>query len=336
MPDLSNNPSSEVVGWSLSEKWFLDDNELAQRLSLGRTQRGGTEQEPQEAERDETASLDRWGPQFQALGERAEAKWAARFKADLAAQIALMAVAVIAGLLAVGYAVIHGPEMTEGVLAAESETFVEQLIALTWPVLVLGTLAILAGVGAWMVHIRAVEAYDRGFQALTQYWRDTSVPVQSRELEEQVNFTRRAFLVLMWLARSLFIVSLGLFAAAVVDMIVRGTVDTSTVVLAGGSLVSALYGTARNVPRNVTKHLADIVQMQTILSTCNRELSLLERIGKRPEEYGDVPPLLIPRAMDAVVANATSRIEIYAEADGRKRSRDRTGEEDRGVSQADS
>jgi hypothetical protein len=329
MPSQSSYPPREAIGWSLTEEWMLDDHELAQRLSQeqGRyTEVGQGPQEPREADRDENASYDRWKAQFRSLGERSEAKWTARFKADLAAQIALMTVAVTAGLLAVGYAVVHGPEMTKQILDAESGSFVEQLIALTWPVLVLGALAILAGAGAWMVHIRAVEAYDRGFQALTQYWRDTSVPVQSRELDDEVNFTRRAFLVIMWLTRTLFIVSLGLFAVAVADIIIRGTVDASSVLLAGGSLMGALYGTASDVPTNVKKHLADIVQMQTILSACNRELSLLERIGKRHEKYRDVPPLLIPRAMDAVVAKAAARIEVYTEGDGKVRSDDGTAD----------
>jgi hypothetical protein len=325
MPDQSKDPLSDSVGWSLSSAWVLEDDELAKRL-LELAAEPGNESQPQsEPDKDEAAYHERWTPEFRALGTQAAAKWSARFKADLGAQIALMSVSFASGIVAVGYAVVHGPEMTRGILAADSETFIEQLLALTWPVLVLATLAILAGAGAWMVHVRAVEAYNCSFQALTQYWRDTSVPVQSRELDDQVNFTRRAFLVLMWLARALFIVSLGLFVAAVVDMIVRGTVDASTLALASGSLLSALYGTARRVPTNVANHLADIVQMQTILDACNRQLSLLERIGKRPEKYPAIPPLLIPRAMDAVVMNATKRIEHYAENHNTEDAEDTTG-----------
>jgi hypothetical protein len=111
----------------------------------------------------------------------------------------------------------------------------------------------------------------------------------------------------------LFIVSLGLFAAAVVTMIARGELDLTAVALGAGSLAGALYGTARAVPENVTNNLADVVQIQTAAGGCNRELALLEHMSKQRDTYGDIDPFLIQRNMDIAVGNALERIQFYSE-----------------------
>jgi hypothetical protein len=43
-----------------------------------------------------------------------------------------------------------------------------------------------------------------------------------------------------------------------------------------GSLLTALYGTARSVPRRIACHLADVLQMQCAVTGCIRQISLIE------------------------------------------------------------
>jgi hypothetical protein len=86
--------------------------------------------------------------------------WSARFHFDLAAQTVLMAIAVAASVAALGYAVVKGNAMADGALESrpDGQPFIERLVALTWPVLVLTVLAVLAAIGSWMTHLRTVSA----------------------------------------------------------------------------------------------------------------------------------------------------------------------------------
>ena len=89
-----------------------------------------------------------------------------------------------------------------------------------------------------------------------------------------------------------------------------------------GSLLTALYGTARSVPRRIACHLADVLQMQCAVTGCIRQISLIEA-----EAYAllckhkDDPETVIgavaecQRAIDVAVERTVVLIERYTDPD---------------------
>jgi hypothetical protein len=155
--------------------------------------------------------------------------------------------------------------------------------------------------------------------------REGEVAVSARGLihafEEKLQNTRRAFSLLLWLGRTMFVVCLGLFAAALINAMLDGG-QLVTVVLGASSVAGALLAVVKAVPQSIAHHLADVIQIQSIITGCDRQISLLESAAFDAVNRGGDPTearhavLDLQRRMDQVVGNAVRRIERYAVRDG--------------------
>jgi hypothetical protein len=228
-----------------------------------------------------------------------------------------------AGVLALLYTARHGHEIAA---AARSDgDIAAALLGATLPVVLFVLLGALAGLAAWMLHTREVDEMCRTLDTVSRLEREGEVAVSARGLiyafEEKLQNARRAFTLLLWLGRTLFLVCLGLFAAAIVNAMAGGD-DLVTAVLGGSSVAGALLGVVRAVPRTLAHNLADVIQIQSIITGCDRQISLLEsaafdavnRGGDAAEARDAV--LDLQRRMDQVVGNAVRRIERYAVHEG--------------------
>ena len=89
--------------------------------------------------------------------------------------------------------------------------------------------------------------------------------------------------------------------------------------LGASSVVGALLGVVKAVPRNVAHHLADVVQIQSVITGFDRQISLLESAAfhaMHDEEDRVVvhdTVLEVQERMDSVVQNAIERIERFAD-----------------------
>lgn len=195
-----------------------------------------------------------------------------------------------------------------------------------FPIVVLVALSVMCGVAAWTVHARGLDEVQSTLDAVNRMEREGEVAVSSRGLiyafEEKLQNTRRAFTLLLWLGRTLFIVCLALCCAAIISAL-KDAEPLLTGSLGAGSVVGALFGAATKVPRNISHHLADVIQIQTAVTGCDRQISLLEtaaidivnRADDRASAHDDV--LAVQRRMDQVVAHAVYRIERYADPEFR-------------------
>ena len=200
---------------------------------------------------------------------------------NLTVRVLLGVFALVCGALALRYIAIHGDEMVQ-ILGESTDAgglIGQRLLVLCVPVLLFGLLAGLAAAAAWTVHARGQDEMTRTLDVLTRLKREGEVAVSARGLmfafEEKLQNARRAFTLLLWLGRMLFVVCIGLFAAAVVNAMVNGQ-DVVTVGFGATSVAGSLLAVTKGVPRNVKEHLADVIQVQTIVTGCDRQISLLE------------------------------------------------------------
>ena len=195
---------------------------------------------------------------------------------SLATRVCLAVFGVGAGVAAIAYALLQA-----GDLAASGGSALdgERLTAFLLPPALLMILSIVAGIAAWTIHSRNLDETYRALDAASRMRREAEVAVSARGLvhsfEEKLNSTHRAFTLLLWFGRTLFLVSLGLFLAAALNAIFRGA-DIYTAILGGTSLVGVVIGMLRDVPGEVKSDLADVVRIQTIVTGFHRQLSLLE------------------------------------------------------------
>jgi hypothetical protein len=201
---------------------------------------------------------------------------------NLAARVLLMAFAIGAGVLAVVYVYLRADVMARILSKAGGGkgSMGDQLLAQTAPVLLLVTVAGLAAFAAAVLHSRGLDESIRTLDSVNRLRREGEVAVSARGLivafEEQIATIRRTHTLLVWLGRTLFIVTLGLFAGAVTRAVVFEHVDATTVVMGAASIAGTLLGVVRRVPRNVAHDLANVVQIQLVVTAANRQISLLE------------------------------------------------------------
>jgi hypothetical protein len=234
-------------------------------------------------------------------------------------RVGLAVFGMSAGVLALVYTVVHGHEI---VAAVDGDGDLLAVVAESVPALLYVLLGTLAGLVAWAVHARGVEEMYGTLDILSRMERQHEVAVSARGLiyafEEKLQNTRRAFTLLLWLGRTLFIVCLGLFAAAIVSAMIEG-VSTTTVVLGASSIAGALLGVARDVPRNIAHHLADVIQIQSIVTGCDRQISLLESLAFNAMNANTSSAathrrgLEVQERMGQVVAAAVDHIETFAD-----------------------
>jgi hypothetical protein len=238
--------------------------------------------------------------------------------------------------LAAAYAWIRGDEMVDILQQprAEGQILGERLLALTAPVLLLVLLGALAAGAAFVIHSRGAEQTYRTIDAINRIRREGEVAVSARGLthafEEKLQNASKAFSVLLWFGRTLFIVCLGLFTVAVLETIASG-VDLFTVTLGAASIGGAILAVVTGLPEKLSHQLADVLQLQAIVTGCDRQISLLESHafsvlnrkqtaqdggrGRGFEDFRaiDEEVLLIQQRMDDVTGSSVARIEKYVE-----------------------
>jgi hypothetical protein len=245
-------------------------------------------------------------------------------KLNFAARVLLMLFALTASVLAVAYVFIRADEMVEVLTdPAHAGVVGEQLLALTAPVLLLVVLAGLAAITGFVVHSRGLEESIRTMDSVNRLRREGEVAVSARGLivafEEQLSTAKRGHGLLLWIGRTLFIVTLGLFSAAVISTIWHGA-DPWTITLGATSMAGAIFAVAKNVPETIAHDVANVVQVQLILTGAHRQISMLESdafasLNNKDMSRADahVALLAVQDRMDSVVDAAVKQIEKFAD-----------------------
>jgi hypothetical protein len=204
----------------------------------------------------------------------------------------------------------------------EGASLVERVFTQTWPVILLIALSVMTMVAAWVAHARGQEELERASDCVGRLRREAEVAIPARGLthvfEEKLANARRAYILQLWLGRALFLVSLGLFSAAVINALAGGE-SLVTATFTAGSIVGVLFGTARRVPRTIARHLADVVQVQAAITGCDRQIGMFENYAykllkdKRATDDALGALIVVHERIETVVDNAIKRVERYAD-----------------------
>jgi hypothetical protein len=244
---------------------------------------------------------------------------------NFAARLLLMLFALSAAVLAVVYVY----ERADAIVAilteprAGDQLIGERLLALTAPVLILTGLAGLAAIAGVVVHSRGLDESVRTLDSVNRLRREGEVAVSARGLivafEDQLATVRRAHTLLLWLGRTLFIVTLGLFAVSAINAAWNG-VDLLTATLGVTSLAGVVLGIARKVPQGVAHDVANTVQVQLVLTGAHRQISMLESdafasLNSQSTARTDAHKLVleVQARIERVIDNALKQIERYAD-----------------------
>jgi hypothetical protein len=244
---------------------------------------------------------------------------------NLAVRIVLSLFGVACCVLALRYVVLRGDQMVQ-ILRQKGDPgdlIGKRLFVLCMPVLLFGVLAGLAGAAAWTMHVRGQEETTRTLDTLSRLKREGEVAASARGLmyafEEKLQNARRAFSLLLWLGRAVFVICIGLFTAAVINAMANGA-DLLTAALGASSVAGSVFAVANGVPRKVKAHMADVIQVQTIVTGCDRQISLLESdalaaLNNPDFAVGDTHKVVleVQERIGGVVANAAEQIENYVD-----------------------
>lgn len=200
-----------------------------------------------------------------------------------ASQAGLVLLMFAAAAAAISYVWIRGDDMV-GVLLrpdASGNLFEERLTSLVLPPLLFALFVAGCVVLLGRVESRGGEALERGLDAIGRLRRESEVGMaRSRNLthmlEETLANGKRAFLLQLYLSRTLFVVALGLLAIAVIQAIGKGDIDLATLTLGAGSFVALLLTVAIGMPEKVGDHLSDLTQLQLLAGVCTRQIALWE------------------------------------------------------------
>jgi len=239
-------------------------------------------------------------------------------------RVLAMLFALGASILAVTYVFIHADEMVQVLTdPARDSVISEQLLALTAPALLLMIFAVLAALGGMLAHSRGLDESVRTLDSVNRLRREGEVAVSARGLivafEEQLASAKRGHTLLLWIGRTLFIVTLGLFVAAFVSAIWHG-VDALTVGLGASSLAGAVLGVATKMPESIAHDVANVVQLQLVVTGAHRQIGMLESDAfaslNNPETArGEAHRMLleVQDRIDSVVDTAIKQIEKFAD-----------------------
>jgi hypothetical protein len=240
---------------------------------------------------------------------------------NLAARALLMLLALGASMLAVVSVYGRADATVESLRqsGAGNEAIWAQLLALSAPVLLLALFAGLAAVAVALVHSRGIDESVRTIDSVNRLRRESEVAVSARGLivafEDQLASARRAHTLLLWLGRTLFIITLGLFAVSAIDAAWHG-INWLTAGMGATSLGAALLAVATKVPRKVAHDVANIVQLQLIVTGAHRQISLLESV-LHPKTTADADVrdtvLAVQERIGRVIEVAIAQIERYAD-----------------------
>jgi hypothetical protein len=201
------------------------------------------------------------------------------------------------------------------------------IVALLLPDIVLLVMAMVCMLSALYIQSRGMTDFELGIEGIGRLRREADAGVSrsrtaTHVLEETMENAKRAFRLQLWLSRSLFVVCLVLFGMAVVSAILAGEVDTYTVALGGGSLIGLLLATSRDAPEKIGAHLANVTQIETIVSGTIREMNVLEEylyqvleMNRTPDATGTAGALLAAGTKDMcrAIEHGVLLIEHYGE-----------------------
>lgn len=244
---------------------------------------------------------------------------------NLAVRVLLSLFGLACFVLALRYVVVRG-DQTVQILRGPGDTgdvIGKRLFVLCMPVLLFAILGGLAVAAAWTMHARGQDETARTLDTLSRLRREDEVAASARGLthafEEKLQNARRTLNLLLWLGRTLFIICIGLFVAAVVNAMANGA-DLLTIAFGGGSLAASVFAVANGIPDKVKAHMADVIQVQTIVTGCDRQISLLESDALVALNNKQYPPrethelvLEVQHQMRAVVALAVKQIEDFVD-----------------------
>ena len=243
---------------------------------------------------------------------------------NLSARVLAMLFALAASILAVAYVFIRADEMVEVLTDPQRGSMIgEQLLALTAPALLLMLFAVLAAIAGFLAHSRGLDESVRTLDSVNRLRREGEVAVSARGLivafEEQLASAKRGHTLLLWIGRTLFIVTLGLFVASAISAIWHG-VDPLTVGLGAGSLAGAVLGVATKMPQSIAHDVANVVQLQLVVTGAHRQIGMLESDAfaslNNPETArGDAHGMLleVQNRIEHVVDTAIKQIEKFAD-----------------------
>lgn len=241
---------------------------------------------------------------------------------NLVARTLLLVFSVTTATLAVIYVVARADSIVTVLQkpSAGGDALGVRLLTLGAPVLLLAGFAILAGIAVAVLHSRGVDESVRTMDSINRLRREDEVAVSARGLvvafEEQIATIRRSYVLLLWLGRTLFVVSLGLFTVAVMSALWRG-VDVWTLGMGVSSLGGAMWLAASGVPANVAHNAANVVQAQLIVTSTYRQISLLEGDAFAHLNLKDPNAHKVAaanqRRIEQVVRSAVEQIERYTD-----------------------
>jgi hypothetical protein len=235
----------------------------------------------------------------------------------------LAVLGLAAGAAALAYTWMNADELV-GALAGKAHYTTAELFALTMPFILFVLLAVLAGAAAYTAHARGFEETCRTLEAITRIRREREVAVSARGLifafEEKLTNARRAFTLQLWLGRTMFLLCLGLLAVTVINALLKGQAEV-TALTGAGSFFTALLTVTKSVPENIAHQLADVIQIQSIVTGCDRQISLLESAAfaaLHHDAAGDGQRFALEAQLriDGVVDQAVRRIEQFADPRG--------------------
>jgi hypothetical protein len=239
---------------------------------------------------------------------------------NLGVRVGLGIVGLAAAASALAYTWAHAHELVAPV--AGRDYSLAEVFARTTPFVLFVLLGLFAAMAAYTAHARFLDEAGRTLETVNRIRREGEVAVSARGLifafEEKLTNARRAFTLQLWLGRTLFLVGLGLLVVTVINAMIHG--DALLTGAAGaGSFATALLGVTRHVPQNVGQQLADVIQIQSIITGCDRQISLLESAAFAalkdavPGGAGQTFALEAQSRIDDVVEHAVRQIEEFTE-----------------------
>ncbi len=243
---------------------------------------------------------------------------------NLVGRILLMVFALGTATAATVLVVFRADE-TVGVLTdpSRNDEIGKQLLALSAPVLLLLALAGLAVLVGFLVHSRGLDESVKTLDSVNRLRREDEVAVSARGLivafEDQLASIKRSHGVILWVARSLFIVTIGLFLACVGAALANG-IDATTAVLGATSLAGALLGAATGVPTTISHEAANVLQMQLIVTGAQRQISMLESVAftslndtKATRDEANAVAFSAQQKIQDVLDKAVQQVEAFAD-----------------------
>jgi hypothetical protein len=251
----------------------------------------------------------------------------ANSRLNLVARLLLMLFSLSAAGLAVVSVVARADAMVEVLQrpSTSGDAIGARLLALGAPVIFLGGFAVLAGIAAAVIHSRSLDESVRTLDSINRLRREGEVAVSARGLvvafEEQLATIRRSYTLLMWLGRSLFIISLGLFSVAAICSLWRGA-NLWTLGMGATSLGGAMWTAVNRVPKNIAHDAANIVQVQLIVTAAHRQIGLLESdafaaLNAKETDVDAAHRVALDNQdrIERVMMNAIEQIETYTDSE---------------------